>query len=315
MKNAMQQACFALLVLTFTGSFALGQTPHTINVTGGGTLTYLFTVVPENCWVGGQVNYSDDEYGGFFTNAFSYKDTKGVVTNFSNTAQLTWVGSPGGASCPTPGWEGSTSITLPVGSDGTVTFQGAPNVESVSAVLTPPPPPTVFGYLNPKFLIMGVTYAPPGGNAQSFASYADTNFVGNTSNISSSFSQNYTESVAVTGSWGSGCNSVGTDGASLFGFSGGGCVTGTQSNAWTIASNSSKTVTTSKQTSLAIKTPGVPTIYSPVDHDYDIIWLWLNPVVTFTVPTTNTSTGGSITWTGYGYDYNDPLHEVDVWAT
>jgi hypothetical protein len=162
------------------------------------------------------------------------------------------------------------------------------------------------GYLNPKYLIMGVTYAPPGGNT-SYASYADTNFVGNTSTNTSSFSQNYTESVSV---------SEGTcQGAagSLSGFQAGVCVTGSQSNAWTIASNSTNTITISKQTSTTFKAPGTPNVYSPVDHDYDIIWLWLNPVVTFTVPGTNTSSSGSITWTGYGYDYNDPLHEIDIW--
>jgi hypothetical protein len=172
---------------------------------------------------------------------------------------------------------------------------------------------TATGYVNPKYLIMGVTYAPPGGNAQSYASYSDTSFVGNTSTNTSSFSQNYTESVSISGG-----NCQGTPGdGDLSGFQAGVCVTGTNSNAWTIVSNSSNTITTSKQTSLAVKTPGIPNIYSPVDHDYDIIWLWLNPVVLLTTPQSNsgctTQTPCSIVWNGYGYDYNDPLHEIDVW--
>jgi hypothetical protein len=172
--------------------------------------------------------------------------------------------------------------------------------------------PTVTGYVNPKYLIMGVTYAPPGGNAQSFASYADTSFVGNTSMNTSSFSQNYSESVAISG--GAGCSGTGGGVAAV---SGGACITGTWSNAWTLTSNSAKTVTTSKQTSLTLKTPGIPNVYSPVNHDYDIVWLWLNPVVFLTTPQSNTGctvqAPCNIVWNGYGFDYNDPLHEIDVW--
>jgi len=39
-----------------------------------------------------------------------------------------------------------------------------------------------------------------------------------------------------------------------------------------------------------------------VNHDYDAVWLWLNPLVLFTYyPST-----GAIQWNGYGYDPNDP---------
>jgi hypothetical protein len=171
--------------------------------------------------------------------------------------------------------------------------------------------PPVAGYVNPKYLIMGVTYAPPGGNAQSFASYSNSTFVGNTSNNSSSFSQNYTESVSLSEGT---CQNQAGD---LAGFSAGVCVTGSQSNAWTLTSNSSKAVTISKQTALTLKTPGIPNVYSPVDHDYDIIWLWLNPVVLLTIVQNNSGctvqTPCPIGWNGYGYDYNDPLHELDIW--
>jgi hypothetical protein len=168
-----------------------------------------------------------------------------------------------------------------------------------------------FGYLNPKYLIMGVTYAPPGGNSSSYVSYQNTDFVGNTSMDSESFSQGYSESISIGGTTGS----VAVGGG-LFGFSGGVQVTGTQSNAWTIESNSTNTVTINKQTSTTLKTPGVPNVYSPVDHDYDIIWVWVNPVVLYSVPSNNCNCSGgtgSIIWNGYGYDYNDPNHDIDVW--
>ncbi len=188
--------------------------------------------------------------------------------------EATWSGTPYG-SAP---WTATPNIYVPVVS-------------------------TVPGYINPKYLIMAVTYAPPGGNSQSYVSYQDTNFVGNTTVDGSIDTNEFTESVTVTS----------TAGGSLFGFQDGAQVSGTQSFAFTNVSNSSNTVTLSKQTSTVLKTPGVPNVYSPVDHDYDIIWLWLNPVVLYTVPTTNTDSSGSIVWNGYGYDYNDPLHEIDVW--
>ncbi len=56
------------------------------------------------------------------------------------------------------------------------------------------------------------------------------------------------------------------------------------------------------------KTPGLPNVYSPVDHDYDIIWLWLNPAVLFSVYAPH-----NMTWLGYGYDLADPLQEIDIW--
>jgi len=163
------------------------------------------------------------------------------------------------------------------------------------------------GYINPKYLIVGVTYAPPGGT-NSFVSYASTNFVGMTSSNMSSFAQNYTESVSISG--GAGC---GGGVGNLVGFSATACVTGTESTGDTQTSNTSNSITLSMQTTTSDKTPGVPNVYSPVDHDYDIIYLWLNPVVLFNVPGTNTPTSGTVTWTGYGYDYADPLHEVDIW--
>ena len=44
---------------------------------------------------------------------------------------------------------------------------------------------TVPGYVNPKFAVLGVTYAPPG--PQSFVEYSNSTLISNTSSISSSF--------------------------------------------------------------------------------------------------------------------------------
>jgi uncharacterized membrane protein len=292
MKTVILRACYAVLLFTLTVHAAVAQ-QKTINVPGGGTLSYTYKVTTNTCYNKGQqlVSYDNVLYSSFsFTNS-------GTTTGLSGSVDVVFVLGLGGGSCPTAS---EPPVTL-TATNLQIVFQPyAVPIGSGAADV-----PVYSGYVNPKYLIMGVTYAPPG--AQSYVSYAATNFVGNTSKNSSSFSQNYTESVSLGGGT---CDSQAGD---VSGFQGGVCVTGSQSNAWTLTSNSSNTITTSKQTALTVQTPGVPTPYSPVDHDYDIIWLWLNPVVTFSVPGTNTSSAGTITWTGYGYDYNDPLHEIDVW--
>jgi len=62
------------------------------------------------------------------------------------------------------------------------------------------------------------------------------------------------------------------------------------------------------QSSLSTQTHGTPNQYSPVDHNYDIIWLWLNPVSIFTFDSQNNS---QVYWNGYGFDMADqPAMEI-----
>jgi hypothetical protein len=165
-------------------------------------------------------------------------------------------------------------------------------------------PQLVTGYVNPKYLIMGVTYAPPGGNSLSFVSYQNSNLVGNTSTISSSFQNGVSQTTTISAS-------AGPNLSDTFGFKGGASIT--QTNAWTQKTTNSNSLTINKTNATTFKTPGVPNVYSPVDHDYDIIWLWLNPVALFTVPEASASGGGYISWNGYGFDASDPLQDLDVW--
>ena len=152
----------------------------------------------------------------------------------------------------------------------------------------------VQGYVNPRYLIMGVTYAPPGGSGSS-VSYQTTNAVGNTSTITKSFTNGAAVSISVSA------------GSSFFGVIKGN-TTVTSSRGWTQKTTNANAVTITKTSSTTMKTPGVPNVYSPVNHDYDIIWLWLNPVTVFTH-----FDDGSLIWNGYGFDLNDPLQDVDVW--
>jgi hypothetical protein len=150
------------------------------------------------------------------------------------------------------------------------------------------------GFINPKYIIVGITYAPPGPS--SFVTYTGTTSVGNTTTINSSFSSDVGFSVSVK--------------AGISGFGAGGSVTVTSSTDYTQGSNSSTTATISKLTSLAYKTMGTGNAFSPVDHDYDTIWLWLNPVVLLSYTPATSKTPAGITWNGYGFDTSDPSGET-----
>jgi len=148
----------------------------------------------------------------------------------------------------------------------------------------------VIGYINPKFIVLGVTYAPPGGS--SYVSYAASTSVGTTNTITTTASDSKTISVSSI------------RGVSLGGYFGGAVKT-TNSTTETETSTDGKSVTLNWGTGNTVQTYGVPVVpyqgvfTSSVDHDYDIVYVWLNPVMVFN------ATDSSITWNGYGYDAND----------
>jgi hypothetical protein len=274
---------WALLAVVAITSFSFGQSIP-------GTLSYTDTYTI----LGGPLSpcHVDITY---YT--WTFTDPSGGTHQFPGTSSTTQdVGS-----C-----KGSSSTSLDEWStDGLFFLAATGSSASITASA---------GYLNPKYKIMGVTYAPPGGNANSSVSYADTNYVGNSSTNGSSFNQTYTFSISVCSTvFEDSCNPADTGGGTgLFGFSGGAQITGTETDSWSLASNASTTITTSKQTSLTQVTPGVPNVYSPFDHDYDLVWVWLNPVALFTIVPDCSGSKTCLYWNGYGYDWNDPAHTADV---
>jgi len=74
-------------------------------------------------------------------------------------------------------------------------------------------------------------------------------------------------------------------------------------------SQNSTSVSVVNKTSIQNKTTGTPNDFAPVNHDYDLVWLWLNPIATFTY---NPVSPKAIQWTGYGYDMADQP-AMDVW--
>jgi hypothetical protein len=158
--------------------------------------------------------------------------------------------------------------------------------------------PGIMGFINPKYVIVGVTYAPPGPSSN--VTYSNSTFVGNTTTTTGSFTNDNNLTISVSkdiGAW----SIIGGAAVKL---------SASSSTDYTQGSNTSSTVTISKQTAVSDKTNGTGNVFSPVNHDYDTIWLWLNPLMVYTV---FPNSPNSLQWNGYGYDNND-VNGVDIFG-
>lgn len=162
------------------------------------------------------------------------------------------------------------------------------------------------GYINPKYVVVSVVYAPPGGN--SFVNYSTSNLVSNTQTVTHTFSNSVTKSVSVTSPGG------------IFGFFGG---TRSTSSSTTLTQQSqdatSVTASYTNTSTLQLFGPGSNNNCGPeagdfvgIDHNCDLIKVWVNPVMLFTLVGPG---GSSVQWNGYGSSELDPvapIHIVDV---
>ena len=124
----------------------------------------------------------------------------------------------------------------------------------------------VTGVIFPKYRVVGLTYAPPG--SKSTAGYTS----GFQSGTNTSMTTTASNEVTVTAKL-----STGVD---LFGFLGG-TVTNTASTGWTQEQDTSSSIAIAQQYSSGLTVPGPPLVSNQdqgVDHDYDTIYVWINPV-------------------------------------
>jgi hypothetical protein len=161
----------------------------------------------------------------------------------------------------------------------------ASSLNPAYAQSTPPQP------LFPKYFVMGVVYAPPG--SASFVTYGSSNLVGSSNTISNS-----TSSTVVNSSSFSAGATLGMFGASI---------SYDQSDGWTTSSQNSNSVAVQTTTGNAIATMGPISSSLGVNHDNDIIYIWLNPVASGTAANLT-----SINWTNLSANSCDLTDSNDV---
>ena len=288
------------VLIAFTVTTALAQTT-TQNVSisvGNGTLSYQYEVQQGSC--GSATQTSANMWQGF-----TYTPSGGTAISLSGNINYIY---PCGYYNINGGWdyinnnsssddwsnELSLSPTVSInGQNCTINFtasQGSSQGYASTACTTP-----VTGYINPKYVILGVTYAPPGPS--SYVDYTKSTLVSDTTSLNSSFLSGYSIGTKVSG---------GIKGWSK------GSITASQTTSYSQTSNNSSSVTISKTTASSNQTPGPTNPYIGIDHDYDVIWLWLNPVDNFTVNVDGSGGVTGVTWNGYGYSTLDPAG-VDVY--
>lgn len=213
--------------------------------------------------------------------SFVYVDGSGVSHNMSGGA-IYYFSNGDSPPCP-----GSYSATSTLTGDGYTIFFAPSGDSGGTASLQPIPM-----YVNPKYIIMAVVYAPPG--SQSNVTYSQNTLVGNSTSLSGSFTNQTSQTVSVS----AGFNITGVASGS---------VTGNSSTTWSEEADTSASVSLNRSTTQSDEVRG-PTSSLGVNHDYDVIWLWLNPLVNFNVgPGQNT-----LVWTGYSYDTHDQF-DMDVY--
>jgi hypothetical protein len=147
------------------------------------------------------------------------------------------------------------------------------------------------GWITPKFQIVGITYAPPG--SKSTANYSTGYLSGTGTKNTSTFKTSVSYSDKITG------------GFDLFGLLNG-TVTNTISAGWSQEQSSENTLSVVEQYSTGLVVPGPASSGVGVDHDYDTVYVWLNPAVQIVL------NGSLVGFGGYNWDGRDPITGMDV---
>ena len=157
----------------------MAQQTRSVNA-GSGTLSFTLTQTQSNCELGpGRPTH---DVFNFFSN-FSYTDSSGTTALPDMSAQDET--GPQGGSCILDPPENGTATT----SAFSVTFvpSGISGTASVDYFST--------GYINPKFVVIGLTYAPPGPSSN--VQYTTVNFLSSTTTNSNTFNNANAITVSV----------------------------------------------------------------------------------------------------------------------
>lgn len=154
-------------------------------------------------------------------------------------------------------------------------------------------------YVNPAFAVMGISYSPPGGNASSFVNYQTSGLVGDTTVISKSFQDAFEQSASGLPNLEC-ANPAVANSCQL-------AVIGSDASDIVQRTTRSSGVAIDGTNSTGRMTIEASNSHDSDDHDYDIIWLWLDPAAHIALSTTGTFG----LWNGYTYDANN-RSDLDV---
>jgi hypothetical protein len=242
LRSAVKVFLCAFLVSVSTQVYAqTGSGTGSTSVSGQGTLSWSYTWYSSSCPTGQVITYN-------FTH-FVYT-ASGINDSLQGSA--TYIQSPGGQYCPA---SGPHPNALPLGGSGygyLLNFAPEANGTGEAAVVG------YYGTLNPKFVVLSVAYAPPG--ASSYVDYGSSTELGTSTTLSNSFTSSTNTSISITTS-------------SILG-----STTSTASTSFTQEQDSSSSITISKGASFDVSVPGPASSAVGLDHDYDVIFVWINPI-------------------------------------
>ena len=148
-----------------------------------------------------------------------------------------------------------------------------------------------WGFMRPKYEVVGLVYAPPG--AKSTVTYTNGFQSGTSTMTTNTYSTSYMEKDTL---------SIGT--GKLISMIASGTVTATYATGWGQTQESTNSVAVSETYSTGLIQPGPASSAVGVDHDFDVVYVWLNPEELVGIA------GNVISRNGYGWDSRDSAATV-----
>jgi len=298
-----------LIVLVFAVLPASGQSVSPFAFGGGlGQVTFNSSNESEQCYYAfyeaGTWRYTyKNYYHDYYTN-FTYvpNSSTGLANQAFGSSTYYISDSPGPGigqqdTCPANGPGPDVTYTSSTG--GTVASGYTIDVKpagwnEVNATIGVP------GYIDPRWEVGGILYAPAGArnSGNNSVIYTNSTLVSVTDSIDKTWSSNKTVSTSfsegvklnVPGAW---------QGKITFN-------QGT-SNSYTQGTEDDTSTTMSKTASLSLSVKAGYSGYAGLDHDWDVMEVWVNPV-TFVAM----GNGGVSSWSGYGFASGDDRVQGDL---
>ncbi len=287
------------------GIFGYDQTSPYDFGGGVGSLTFGSSYYGQQCYIayyylgGWHYNYYTyyvDNYSNF---VYVPGSSSGLANQPISGSEEMITGSPG------PGF--GQQDTCPADQSGqTLTYNSPTNGTAYTVTILPVGSGEVNsefsmpGYMNPKWAVVAILYAPPGeyNAGTNVADYNSSQLVSVTNSVDKTFSTNRSMSSSLT--LRNGADIPGLLNMTVE-------YTNGKSASFTQTTEDGSSTTVSKESSVTLGVGSGPSGYAGLDHDWDVLRVWLNPVSRFTV-----GNGGVKSWDGYGFAAADSASPYDL---